>query len=310
MTATCAQGALSRLYVEPAASPHTFDSSSESYEFLYENLRKQGRILGEHGIRGTRSRSKERLRNGAYTASGQIAMNVDPLALDLWLPRILGANESTDVFALADSIPAFGVLVNRVTQVSSGHFEYQDCYIDKAIIRGKAGPGDGNPDLIEMVLSIIAKKEVAGTSAPSVSLGTGANSAPYVFSDFSVVTIKGATRSLKDFTLYIDNHLQPRYVNSATPQVICPRDRTIMLRATFPFDDEHDDLHDIGATSSAATVTLTNGNLSTQFAFAGLVAPANSPFVRGKTEIDITLDFMAVMSGATKELIVTNDSAA
>src|SRR5688572_9315496 len=104
----CAQGSLSALYVEPGASTHTFDSSSERYEFLYETLQKRPRIVGGNGIRGTRAQSVERTRLGAYPVGGRIAMNVSPADLDLWLPRILGATESSDTFATAESLPSFG----------------------------------------------------------------------------------------------------------------------------------------------------------------------------------------------------------
>ena len=116
MAASCAQGAMSRLYVEPGAAPHTFDSSSESYEFLYETLQKHGRIVGGSAIRGTRSSASERTRAGAYQVGGRIAMNVDAASLDLWLPRILGGTESADSFPLAESLPAFGVLPEQRRQ--------------------------------------------------------------------------------------------------------------------------------------------------------------------------------------------------
>lgn len=76
--ASDAQGSQARLCFEPGAAPHTFDTSSEPYDFLYEGLRKQGRIVGGRGIRGTRSRSVERTRQGAYPVGGRIAFNISP----------------------------------------------------------------------------------------------------------------------------------------------------------------------------------------------------------------------------------------
>lgn len=299
---------MARLYVEPGASPHTFDTSSESYEFLYETLQKRGRIVGGNAIRGTRSKQSERTRAGAYPVSGRIAMNVDPLMLDLMLPRILGAAESTDTFALAESLPSFGVLVNRVTQT----FEYKDCMVARAMFHGKAGPGDGDPDLLELVLDLQCKDRVTGTSAPSVTLATASNSSPYMHTD-AVFTFAGAARQVKEWWVLIDNHLHARWVNSLTATLFCPADRTIAVRARLPYDTDHDDLLDQANAGAAGTIALTNAQhtgLVTTFTFGTLQVPSEDPITRGKTEIDIFLNMTARMLTTTKELVVTNDSAA
>jgi hypothetical protein len=302
---TNAPGALSRLCIEPGSAPHTFDASSEPYELIWEDLKKYGAIAQNHGNRGTRSRSKERVREGAYLCHGPLVISVTPGDLDLWLPRMLGTAEVADVFSLADTLPSFGYLINRVTQT----FQYKDCKIDKWVLQGVAGDGSGEPDLLKLILYIMAKDEVVGTSMPSLTLPITGGYAPYMFSDFSTVSIHGAARRIKSFALIGDNFLSPRMVNSLTADTLCPTDRAIILRATFPFDDDHDDLHDIGTDGVAATIALTNGNLSTTFAMPCLDAPADSPTVnKGKAEIDITCDFVALKSGSTPEIQVTNAS--
>jgi len=302
---SCAQGAQAALYVEPGASPHTFDTSSERYEFLYESLQKRGRIVGGTGIRGTRSPHSARTRAGHYTVGGRVAMNVDPAGLDAWLPRILGAAESSDSFALAESLPSFGVLVDRVTET----FEYTDCVVNQAMFHGKAGPEDGEPELIEMVLDLIGKTEVANTSAPSVSLSTAANATPYVFSD-SALTLQSGSREVKEWWLLISNHIQPRWVNSLSATQLCPRDRTVILRTRLPYDTDTDDLYGQALAGATGSLALTNGNLGTTFTFGTLQVPDESPIVRGKTEIDLFLTLTARMTGTTRELVVTNDSVA
>src|SRR5688572_5806682 len=132
----CAQGSQARWYVEPDASPHTFDGSSESYEFSYEDVKVQETIPYTGGIRGTRQEATEQTRAGHYIVGGPIVTSAHPLMLDLWLPRILGATESANVFDLAESLPTFGVLINRVTQT----FEMKDCYINRATLHGESGP--------------------------------------------------------------------------------------------------------------------------------------------------------------------------
>lgn len=300
----CAQGALSAFYVEPGDAPHTFDSSSERYEFLYESVQKRQRIVGGQGIRGTREESQESTRLGAYTVGGRIAMHVNPLALDLWLPRILGAAESSNTFDLAESLPSFGLLFNRVTQT----FQYTACVVSKAMFRAKAGPADGDPELVEMILEVIGKTEVTGTSAPAASIATTATSTQnYLISD-GVFTFAAAAREVKEFVILIDNHIQPRFVNSLTATTLCPRARTIAVQARLPYDGDTDDLYGQARAGAAGSIAFTNATVSTTFTFGTLQSPDESPIVRGKTEIDLILNMIARKTGATSSLSVSSDS--
>jgi len=306
--ADASQGAQSLLCIEPLASPHTFDTSSEPYEFLYESLRRQGRIIGGHGVRGTRSASMERTRAGAYSVVGRIAMHPSPATLDLLLPRILGGTESADTFPLAETLPAFGVLIDRVNE----QFEYTDCKVNRAMFRGRAASLTGNdPEPIELVLEIVGKTEVTGTTYPALTLGTAANYAPYVFEDASSgLTLNAATRDMLAFELMIDNHLHARFSNSLTATSITPRDRTVALQVLTPYTSDESNLYaqtNLGATGS---LVFTNAGMSTTFTFGTLQVPPRSPIVKGKTEIGLELLMTARMSGATKELVITHDSVA
>jgi hypothetical protein len=166
--------------------------------------------------------------------------------------------------------------------------------------------------MVELVLDIMATDEATGTSVSgvsSVSISVASNAAPYVHSDaaFSFVS---ATRQVKEWWVLIDNHLQPRYVNSVTATRISARDRTVVVRCVVPFDDDHDDLYAQSVAGASGTITLTNGNMSTLFTFANLQSPDNSPTIRGKTETHLMLDMIARMSSTTRELVVTSDSTA
>lgn len=305
--ASDAQGAQSRFCVEPGAAPHTFDSSSEPYDPLYENLQKHGRIVGGNTMRGTRSRSVERTRLGAYPVGGNFALNVSPVDLDLWLPRMLGGTEAANSFPLAETLPSFGILVDRVTQT----FEYKDCMVDQWLIHGKAGVGDDDPDLLEIRLNVIAKDEATGTSYPTLTLPTGTNSYPYVMSDCSTLTLVGAARQMKEFWLVGNNFLQRRYVSgSLTATRLSPRDRVINFRAAFPYDDDHDDLYGQAYAGTTGTLTFTNSatSKSTSFVFGTLQVPARSPTVRGKQEVNILIEGQALKTGSTTELATTNNS--
>src|SRR5262245_36756514 len=104
-------------------------SYTESIEFVGESLQKRFTILETAGLRGTRSRPVERTRDGTYAVGGSIRFHVTPALLDLLLPRILGAPESSDLFALTESLPEFDVLVDRVAR----RFVYGGCKVARAI---------------------------------------------------------------------------------------------------------------------------------------------------------------------------------
>jgi hypothetical protein len=295
---------MSRFYVEPDAAPHTFDVNSESYEFLYESVQKRQKIVGGQGIRGTREESQESTRLGAYTVGGRIAMNVNPLMLDLWLPRILGTAENADSFALAESLPSFGLLFNRVTQT----FQYTDCVVSRAMFRAKAGPSDGEEEKVELVLEVVGKTETTGTSAPAVSIATTATSTQdYLISD-GVFTFASSAREVKEFVILIDNHIQPRWVNSLTATALCPRGRTIAVQARLPYDSGTSNLYGQARAGAAGTIVFTNSTVSTTFTFGTLQSPDESPIVRGKTEIDLILNLIARKTGSTASLAVSSDS--
>ena len=309
MAASCAQGSQARLYVEPGDSPHVFDGSSETYEFLYETLQKRGTIVGGNGIRGTRSAHSIRTREGAFEVGGRIAMNVDAASLDLWLPRMLGAAESSDVFALAESLPAFGVLVDKVTE----KFEYKDCKVARWMLHGKAGPGDGDPDLLQLIVEIVGLNRVTGTSVPAVSLSTATNTSPYVHSD-CVFTFNSAARQVKEWWVLGDNHLHQRRNNSLAATLLCPMDRTVAVRALLPYDSDTSNLLDqsvAGATGTIAITNAANTGLTTTLTFGVLQLPkGGDPVVRGKTEINLEIDMIARMVSTTRELSINNDSVA
>lgn len=296
--AEASQGAQARLCMEPGAAPHTFDTSSEPYEFTSESVQKKGKILDTSGIRGTRSHHVSRTRAGTYEVGGTITLHPSPLDLDLLLPRILGADESNDTFNLAETLPAFGILIDRVADT----FEYTDCKVSKATFKGSAG------GLVELSLEILGTAEATGTPFPSLSLDTSSAAAPYVFSD-GVLTLQSAARKMMDFELVIDNGLNARFTNSQMATSITPQDRTITLKTTSPFTTDEVDLYEQALAGAAGTLVLTNGGLSTTFTFAALQAPAVSPVVGGKQEIPLKLKMTARMTGSTRELVVTHDSA-
>ena len=280
-----------------AATGTAIGSYTEAYEFVSESVRKSQQILDTAGIRGSRSHPKERTRDGTYTVQGTIRLHATPSMLALLLPRILGANASGTTFALAETLPEFDLLIDRVAR----RFVYGNCKIGKATFRCQAG------GLLELELEVLGKTEtVSATSFPSISAPTDI---PYVWSD-ATCTLLSTSRIVTQWELAIDNVPNVRFSNSQSATDIQITDRIVTCSLMTPYTSSEVDLYgqNVGS-SAAATFSLTNGGTSISFAIANLQIPDNSPVVESRTgEIMLSLQGTAKMSGSTRELIVTNDS--
>lgn len=292
--ADSSQGSQARISLGAAGT--TVGSFSEAYEFVSENLQKKLNINDTAGIRGTRSHPAERTRDGTYTVSGQIKFHATPAMLDNLLPRILGANESSDTFALAETLPEFAVLVDRV----ANRFLYDGCKVNWAEFHAQAG------GMLELTLDIIGKTEaVSATAFPTITAPTDP---PYVFHDL-VATLVSSARKLTDVTIRIDNKLVSRFTNSQTATDVNVTDREITAQWKTPYTSDETGLYGINTGSAAAaTFTFTNGGYSLSFAAAKLQVPDSSPVVGGKGEIFLPQSGTFKMSSTTRELVVTSDS--
>lgn len=275
------------------------DTSSEPYEFVSESIQLVGSHRETDGIRGTRSHISENVSESTETVGGILTLHPTPVNLDNLLPRILGAAESVDVFALAETVPDFLVAVDRVTKV----FTYSGCKVNRATFRSSAG----NPLMLE--LDIQGKTESVGAagSFPALTIGTAQ---PYMHHQAAVSLAGVGSRVVDNIEITIDNALAlDRFYNSQTRTALPEQDRIITFSCDNPYSSDESALYDIALAGIAGTVTYTNGGVSTLFTFGILQGPPRSPVVQGKREIPLRLELVARMSGSTRELVVTHDSA-
>ncbi len=279
-----------------AAVGTAIGSYTESIEFVSESLQKRLTILQTAGIRGTRSHPAERTRDGTYTVGGALRFHATPALLDLLLPRILGAPESSDLFALAETLPEFDVLLDRVAK----RFVYGGCKVARAQFLGRAG------GLLEIQLDLLGKTEAnSATAFPAIA---PPSDPPYVFQD-GTLTLSGTSRKVIEFSLTIDNAVVPRFTNSQAATDLSPTDRVVTLACRTPYTSDEIDLYgqNVGG-AGAASLAFVNGGYSTTFAIPKLQFPDTSPTVGGKGEITLQLNGRARKSGSTAELAVTHDS--
>lgn len=120
------------------------------------------------------------------------------------------------MFALAEALPEFDVLVDRVAK----RFIYGACKVQRAVFQGRAG------GLLELELQLVGKTETTSATAfPAIAAPVDP---PYVFQD-GTLTLLGTSRKMLEFTLTIDNGVVPRFTNSQAATDLSPTDRVITL---------------------------------------------------------------------------------
>ena len=294
--ADASMGHQSRLSM--AAAGTAVGSYTEAYEFRTEGLRAAREIVETSGIRGTRSMPIERTRDGTVRINGTVAFHATPAMLDLLLPRIMGSAEVSDLFAVAETLPEFDVLIERVAK----RFVYAGCKVARATFRATAGGA------LELDLEITGKSEtVSATAFPAIPAPTDP---PYIWSD-AVCTVEGSARVVTRWELSIDNQLNARFSNSNTATDIHTQGRVVTVSMTVPYTSDEVDLYGINSSgASGATFVLTNGGRSITFTVGALAVADSSPVVGGPGEILLEMSGIAKSTGSTKELSITSDSTA
>jgi hypothetical protein len=292
-----------------------FSTSSSWIEIISESIARQGVILDTHGIRGTRSKAGERVRTGPYKVGGQISMYVDKYVLDTFLTYILGGTPTSQVYPLADALPSFYLMIDRVAE----RFIYGPAYVGKATFSAAAGSSDQNQ--LKLTMDIEAVNEsTSGAAFPAIT--TLDTFRPYIFADSTGgITVNSTVYSSFGFDLTIDNHLlSDRFVNELFRSQIPAVDRTVSCKLTTPFTSVEEGLYAVPVGSfGTASAVFTNAEetiSSTQsvltFTMPGVLQyPAKSPVVPGKTseihlEIGSTARSFTNSGTIARELTISN----
>lgn len=298
---TASYGFQSQLVMDNAG----IDAASDRYEFLKTDLRCITEIIdnGSEANRNTRARNAARTRLGRKIVRGSIQMQPNPPELDTLLPRIMGASESSDVFAFAEALPSFYTAIDHEARVHT----YSGCVVSEALFWGRENGA------VNLKLSIIGKDEDEGASGSLAEIDLDDTYGPYVFAD-GAITLDDTTRNFKNFALLIRHYLKVRYYNSRTATCIAPVDREVLLRVGSPYTSSESDIYTDNKdsiTGDTASLVLTNSvaSKSLTFSFANVKLHPESPTVDGKAEeIGLDLSYSCYESGGTKELIITSTS--
>ena len=276
-----------------------FDTSSIPVEIILpESLHEEAEIVETSGMTGTVEHNKERTREGLKRVSGSIKLACSRIALDTLLPYITGSAESTNVFALADTLPDFYLMIDRLAKV----YTYSGCRIAKATFTGSKG------DMLFLELEIKAETETTG-AADTFPVLTVPTEKPYLMAD-GVLTLVAEERTFDNFSLVIENRLNTaQFENGLTRYDIPLIDRVITLATDIPWSAANTDTVKQALDGSAGSLVFTNAGASGDvltFAMATIQYANKTPTLTGKDVLRLPLEGMVRSSGTTKPLIITN----
>ncbi len=275
--------------------------STVPLEFLSESMIEDEERLESEGVRGTRSRHGERVGAGLRRVGGAIRMNPSPGELDSLLPLILGAVEDEDSFAVADTLTEFDLIIDKVAKV----FTYTDCKVASAVLSGQSG------QKLELTLNLLGKTQTEGNAGTFPDLTIDLQDC-YVFFQ-GVLTLGGTPYQFNGFNLTIENGIEPEFNNSQTATDLTPGDRIVTFETTLPYTSTEAGLYTAGrgAAGIAGSLAFTSGGRSTTFTLNSLKPNSRTPQVGGRNQrIKLERNYRAYMTGTTREIVVTNDSAA
>ena len=281
-----------------------FDGSSIPIIFDSETMTVDQEILQDDGIRGTRSQSVERTRFGKRKVSGQITMDASPIMLDQLLYVINGTAEAADVFALAQTLPSFYLMIAK----GARDITFNNCICNKAAF--KAEPGGK----LKLVMDIEAESFTNSASGTLSAIGlTIPSDKPFQFSDL-VATTFAAARDIFSLETIIDNKIDAeRWLNAVNRANLTSMGRDVMVNIDLPFSSSETDLVSTAlAGSTGSTAVYTNADAVASvltFTYGTLQFPNAIPTVGGKGEIKMSLKGRALRTGTTLEISVTNSHA-
>ena len=272
-----------------------FDTSSQAFELILpESLKKQETFRETGGMRGTRSRHQSRVRRETERVGGNIQFHPGASELDWFLPYILGGATGAGVTALAETIPAFYALIDRIAKVHT----YNAVKVNMMKLTGAMGAP------VALSLDLEGQSETIGNAGtfPAIVIP---DEHQFIFPD-AAVTIDSVEYPMKRFELTLNNFLDSgRYMNATTRSSIPATDREVGLSLTLGYTPDTVALYDLAIAGVTGSLVLADGTDTYTIDFANLKAPTDSPVVSSKSEIDYTINFTARRTDDDAELLVT-----
>jgi hypothetical protein len=290
-----------------------FDSSSERYEILSENITYTDVLLGGNGLTGTIDRTGIHTRHGARVVTGQFTLEVGPYELANWLPRIFGNNatspyETQETF---DLLP-FDIMLKR----DQGTVIYRHCGVRSAVFNAAASVG-GSEQVLRLTIEILGFEEHNATYPVAPPDLPSTDRLYWLIGDGQLqLTPSGGSQTeyyFDSFSLRIDNGLTPILRNFLNVTALQSRGREIMFRASTPYTaGSHTALY-IDYFKGTGTLSFlssksseTPASYSTVITLNDLRSTRRTPNAGGPGEIPLFIDMKAHRSGTNEPISVVN----
>ena len=250
----------------------TVSPVTKRFDFDSENLVLSEDFKDTNGLRGTRARSVERIRQGNRHVGGSIKFMPTAAELALLLPWITGGVPSGGpavTYPLAEALSSRFVAVDRVQKV----FTINGCVVDRCTIDGRQG------EPLEVTLDVVGIDETIGAAGSFPVLALDETNSPFMFSDL-VLSINAASTQAKSVQIVLDNSIdKDRFFNVQTATALIAMDRHVTLNTSLPYGDSSA-LYGLGPTGSAVTATFSNGGAVFTVTFPKVDVPPTFPGYR------------------------------
>lgn len=267
-----------------------------------DGLKKRRQVVRPRGMWGTRTPIATLATKGAMVISGRIVVDITPKTLTTWLPLIFGA-----ATAPTEQIPYFAWFADRVAKV----FEYTDCKVNRAVLRGVGGP-QGDAEILSLELEVIGCGWSVAPTPPTPFTSFDLD-APYVFCESEFQTPQNTDQKLFNWVLLINNQLNPRYVTGyCGPYDLSEQGRDIVFRATSPYTSVEAAKFSTGLENptpftQTARLKFSYTGVSTTFDFGSFQYDTDDPVVNGRSEITLNVGAQAASDTANGEVAITHD---
>lgn len=274
-------------------------AATTKYAFRNFQPKMEEDISEDDGILGVRGHAAERKVQNTRAPGFSLSLFPNSVELDVLLPYILGATESSDSFALAETLPDFDATFDLG---STARWYFTNCKVDRAVFSSS----QGQPLRLDLNVEALAFT-TAGTAFPTLSISTVPH---YIYSESSgALSVGGSAYRFREWSLDINNALvKDRFLNSQTRISLPEGDRIVTWNFNGPYGD-NTALFGLAVLGVACTATFTKSARSLLFSSNKVTFPREFPRPDSdRGEIMLPLVGVAGRDGSTQELVTTNDS--
>ncbi len=286
-------GCLTKLWIGSSTS------AAVLLDIIDESLRSVATFVDGNGLKGTRSRYIQQVREGEKPAGGSISLYPRPVDLTTLLPLMTGGTIASNTITFGDTLPSTNIY-KMLSPTSTNSFTYATAEIARWTLSCARG------GMLRLDMDWIAKTEASSTSVGMPTVGLDVTTFPLMFHD-TVLTLGASTYSPTGFSLTCDNGLLARFETSRTATDIYASDLNVFLSHNIPKSDiSYDAFADATA---AGTIALTYSGTSLTIVGTKFRYTNTTPIAASRAEIMYPLTAQAFADSTTaRELVFTLDA--